>query len=82
MLCGWFTDLESLEAIRSDREALVLVLHLAALSKRGSLEPFVAGLDGSGNLDAEHRRAIAELVADESFLLAVEDYVRRTSVLH
>jgi hypothetical protein len=82
MLGGWYTDLESLEAIRSDRKALTLVLHLAALSKRGSLEPFVAGLDAAGELDEEHRRAIEELVEDESFLLAVEDYVRRTSVLH
>jgi hypothetical protein len=82
MLCGWFTDIESLEAIRSDRKALALVLHLAALSKRGTLEPFVAGLDATYDLDEECRRAISEFVEDESFLLAVEDYVRRTSVLH
>ena len=82
MLGTWLTDLESLEAIRSDRKALAVVLHLAALSKRGSLESFVAGLHATGELDEEHRRAIAELVEDESFLLEVADYVRRMSVLH
>ena len=36
------TDLETLEAIRSDADALELVLRLAAMSKAGTLQPFVA----------------------------------------
>jgi hypothetical protein len=82
MLGRWLSDLESLEAIRSDVETLTLVLHMAAMSKAGTLRPFVAQLHGDTEVDEETRRTFAELAGDESFLLAVEEYVRRTSVAH
>ena len=81
MLGRWMTDLEALEAIRNDEETLALVLRLAAMSKSGTLQPFVAEIH-EADVDEETRTSVAELAADESFLLAVEDYVRRTSVAH
>jgi hypothetical protein len=82
MLGRWLEDLESFEAIRRDTDTLTLVLHLAAMSKAGTLRPFVAQLRGDADVDEETRRTFMELAGDESFLLAVEDYVRRTSVVH
>jgi hypothetical protein len=82
MLDRWLSDIESLEAIRSDSGTLTLVLHMAAMSKAGALRPFVDELHGDAELDEETRRTFAELAGDEAFLLAVEEYVRRTSVAH
>jgi hypothetical protein len=81
MLGRWMTDLETLEAITNDEETLALVLRLAAMSKAGTLQPFVDEIH-EADVDEETRASVAELAADESFLLAVEDYVRRTSVAH
>jgi hypothetical protein len=81
MLGRWMTDLETLEAIRSDADALELVLRLAAMSKAGTLQPFVAEMH-EADVDEETLTSVAELAEDESFLLAVEDYVSRTSVAH
>jgi hypothetical protein len=82
MLGEWWADLESLEAISQDDETKALVLRLAAMSQAGTLQPFLAQIHGDRNLDAATRATFAELAADESFLLAVEDYVRRTRVCH
>jgi hypothetical protein len=81
MMGRWLTDLEALEAIRNDPETLALVLRMAAMSKAGTLQPFVARMHDA-NLDDATRSSLAELAENESFLLAVEDYVRRTSVAH
>jgi hypothetical protein len=82
MLGEWLADLESLEAISQDDETRTLVLRLAAMSKAGTLEPFLVEINRDGDLDEETRATFAELAADESFLFAVEDYVRRTRVSH
>jgi hypothetical protein len=82
MLGEWLADLESLEAISQDDETRGLVLRLAAMSRAGTLQPFVEQMNGDGGLDAETRATFTELAADESFLLAVEDYVHRTRVCH
>jgi hypothetical protein len=82
MLGQWLTDIESLEAITQDDETRALVLRMAAMSKAGTLAPFLAELRHDRALDAETRASIVELGEDESFLLAVEDYVRRTRLSH
>jgi hypothetical protein len=82
MLGEWLTDLESLEAISQDDDTRALVLRLAAMSRAGTLQRFLTELRGDRDVDAETRASFAELASDESFLLAVEDYVDRTRVSH
>jgi hypothetical protein len=55
---------------------------MAAMSKAGTLEPFVRGLGANDELDELTKGSIAEIARDEQFLLAVEDYVRRTTRVH
>ena len=43
---------------------------------------FLAGVRDDLDIDPETRAEFVELAEDESFLLAVEDYVRRTRVAH
>jgi len=78
----WLADIESLEAIVQDDESRGLVLHMAAMSKAGRLDEFLAGIRADAGIDPETRAEFVELAEDESFLLAVEDYVRRTRVAH
>ena len=75
-------DLESLEAVSQDPESRALVLRLAGMARAGTLEPFLDGLEADRDLDAETKETFAELAGDETFLLAVEDYLRRTTVAH
>ena len=82
MLNQWLADIESLEAISQNAETRALVLRMAAMSRSGTLEPFLARIDGEVGLDDETRASFTELATDESFLLAVEDYLRRTHVGH
>lgn len=78
----WLQDIESFERVSQDDFACRIVLRLAQLSREGRLAPFVAEVVDSEDLDVGTRTAIAELAEDESFLLAVEDYLGRTAVLH
>ena len=78
----WLTDIESLEAIAQDDESRGLVLRMAAMSKAGRLDAFLAGVRDDETIDPETRAEFVELAEDESFLLAVDDYVRRTRVAH
>lgn len=78
----WLNDLESLERVSQDAFASRLVLRLAQLCREGKLDGFVIEIAHSDELDAETRSAIAELAEDESFLLAVEEYLGRTAVQH
>jgi hypothetical protein len=78
----WLQDIESFERVSQDAFATRLVLRLAQLSREGRLEPFVTEVVASGELDEDTRTAIAELAGDESFLLAMEDYVGRTAIAH
>jgi hypothetical protein len=82
MLEQWLTDLESLEAVTQDEETRALVLRMAAMSKAGTLAPFLAQVRRDDELDPETRASFVELAEDESFLFAVEDYVLRTRVSH
>jgi hypothetical protein len=55
---------------------------MAQLSQNGRLAPFLRELEDDRDLDTETKETLAELASDESFLHAVEDYVRRTRALH
>ena len=79
---GWLLDLESLEAVTQDEHTRRLCLRMAAMSKAGTLGPFIADLHRDVDLDDGTKDTIAEIAEDESFLLALDDYVQRTRVLH
>jgi hypothetical protein len=78
----WLQDIESLEAISQDDDTRRLFLQMAQLSRNGRLKPFLRELEADREIDDETKVTLAELACDESFLHAVEDYVRRTRALH
>ena len=82
MLTAWHHDLESLEAISQDDLTRDLFLRMAWLSQRGSLQPFLAELEHDEDLDENTKGTLTELAEDPSFLLAVEDYVKKTEIVH
>jgi hypothetical protein len=75
-------DLESLEAISQDDSTRRIFLRMAAMSRTGGLNRFLNELADDDELDASTKGELTELAQDRSFLLAVEDYVSRTTVLH
>ena len=82
MFGEWMQDLESLEAICQDNEARKIFLRMAAMSQEGRLGSFLAELSGTSELDEFTKRTLSEIARDEAFLLVVDDYLRRTRVLH
>ncbi len=78
----WLHDIESLEAVTQDEGTKLLCLRMAAMSKAGTLAPFIRELSSDSELDEDTKGTIVEIARDERFLLAVEDYVRRTTVEH
>lgn len=78
----WLHDIESLEAVTQDEETKRLCLRMAAMSQAGTLEPFIANLRADSDLDEATKGTLAEIAGDANFLLAVEDYVRRTHLVH
>jgi len=78
----WLQDLESLEAICQDEETRQIFLRMAALSRAGRMEPFLAQLADDDEVDEETKLKLAELGRDETLLLTVEDYLCRTQRLH
>jgi hypothetical protein len=78
----WLVDIESFEQVSQDDASRRLVLRLAQLSREGRLAPFVVGIAHDPEFDEDMRSAIAELAEDETFLLAVEDYLGRTQRFH
>ena len=78
----WLQDIESLETISQDEDTRNLFLRMAQLSQNGRLAPFLRELEHDHELDDATKETLAELASDESFLHAVEDYVRRTRALH
>ena len=78
----WLVDIESFEQVSQNDISRRLVLQLAQLSREGRLAPFVIGVVHDPELDEETRCAIAELGEDETFLLAMEDYLHRTQIVH
>ena len=82
MVDPWVHDIESLEAVAQDEGTRILCLRMAAMSQAGTLEPFIARLHHDRGVDEDTKGTIAEIAGDEQFLLAVEDYVRRTTYVH
>jgi hypothetical protein len=78
----WLNDLESLEAISQNEEARKIFLRMASLSQSGGTPSFVVEVALDRDLDAETKGRLVELAQDESFLLAVEEYLVRTHRLH
>jgi hypothetical protein len=82
MLGLWLQDLESFEAISQDDEARRIFLRMAALSRDGQMGSFLTELARDEDLDDETKGTLQELASDDSFLIAVEDYLQRTRQLH
>ena len=82
MFGEWLDDLESLEAISQDAEARTIFSRMAAMSQEGRLGTFLVELAGTPELDDFTKGTLSEIARDEAFLLAVDDYLRRTQVLH
>jgi hypothetical protein len=82
MLGPWLQDLESLEAISQDDISRRLFLRMAAMSREGTLGTFMRDLAHDPELDEQTKGTLSEIARDESFLLAVEDYLRRTRHFH
>ncbi len=82
MLAHWLHDLESLEAISQDDDTRRLFLRMAALSQDGRLAPLLSELAHDDELDDELKGTLDVIAGDESFLLVVQEYIRRTQVLH
>ena len=82
MLGDWLQDLESLEAISQDDDAKQIFLRMAAMSQAGQMGSFLAELARDTDLDDETKGTLNELAQDNTFLLAVEEYLNRTERLH
>ena len=85
MLATWLEDLESFEAISQDDLTRDLFLKMASLSQENRLQPFLFELehdDELDELDDSTKGMLTELAGDRSFLLAVEDYVKKTEIVH
>ncbi len=82
MLGLWLQDLESLEEIRQNDDARRIFLRMAAMSQEGTMNRFLTELDDDEEIDDQTKGTLQELAHDRSFLLAVEDYLRRTQVFH
>jgi hypothetical protein len=82
MLAHWLDDIEAFEAISQDVEARRIFLRMSALSREGALPGFLDQLAGEHGLDDETKSQLAEIAGDASFLLAVEEYLRRTHRRH
>jgi hypothetical protein len=82
MLGPWLQDLESLEAISQNADARRIFLRMAAMSHDGRLPNFIAELSHDDELDDETKGHLTELASDRTFLLAVEEYLRRTQRVH
>jgi hypothetical protein len=82
MFGEWMQDLESFEAISQDAEARTIFLRMAALSQEGRLESFLIELADTPELDDFTKGTLSKIARDEAFLLAVDDYLHRTRVLH
>jgi uncharacterized protein (DUF1778 family) len=78
----WLDDIESLEAISQNEDARRIFLRMASLAQTGRTPSFVVEVALDSDLDAVTKGRLVELAQDESFLLAVEEYLVRTHRLH
>ncbi len=78
----WLQDLECLEAISQDDDTRRIFLRMAAMSHDGRLPGFIAEIERDDELDDQTKGHLTELANDEAFLVAVEEYLHRTSRFH
>jgi hypothetical protein len=78
----WLEDIEAFEAISQDAETRRIFLRMSALSKGGSIPSFLEELSRERGLDDETKGHLLEIASDRTFLLAVEEYMRRTHRAH
>jgi hypothetical protein len=78
----WLEDIEAFEAISQDAETRRIFLRMSALSKGGSIPRFLEELAHDRGLDDETKDQLLEIASDRTFLLAVEEYMRRTQRVH
>ncbi|MGI8421504.1 MAG: hypothetical protein ACR2MU_04470 [Gaiellaceae bacterium] len=79
---GWLQDIESLEAISQDDDARRIFLRMSAMSQTGRMGSFLNQLADDEDLDEDTKGTLAVLATDSSFLLAVEEYLHRTELVH
>jgi hypothetical protein len=82
MTVPWLQEFESLEEISQQEDIRLLCLRMAAMSRVGGLESFLREIAFDDELDDETKGTVSELAGCRSFLLALEDYVGRTRILH
>lgn len=82
MLTRWLEDIEAFEAISQDDDTRRIFLRMSALASGGSLPSFLEELARDRGLDDETKGQLAEIASDRTFLLAVEEYLRRTQRIH
>ena len=82
MLGTWLHDLEALETISQDDDARQIFLRMAALQCAGEIDTFLTELEHDPQIDDATKGSLSELAHDPSFLLAVDEYCRRTDTLH
>jgi hypothetical protein len=78
----WLQEIESLEEISQQEDIRLLCLRMAALQRTGGLDTFLRQVARDDELDDETKGTVSELAGCRAFLLALEDYVGRTRVLH
>jgi hypothetical protein len=78
----WLQDIESLEAISQDEQACTLFLRMAELQRAGRTSSFLVELTEDPEVDEEVKGSLAEIAQDAGFLLALEEYVHRTRLVH
>jgi hypothetical protein len=78
----WAHDLEALETVSQNEAVLELFLRMARISRGGGLSHFLLELVESKGIDAETKAAFAEVASNREFLLALDDYVHRTRIIH
>jgi hypothetical protein len=82
MLAHWLDDIEAFEAISQDDDTRRIFLRMSALSRGGALPTFLNELARERGLDDETKGQLFEIASDRAFLLAVEEYLRRTRRIH
>jgi hypothetical protein len=82
MVGPWLQDLESLEAISQNDDAKQIFLRMAAMTQTGQLRSFLCEIAEDDELDDDTKGTLTELARDKAFLLAVEDYLRKTQIVH
>jgi hypothetical protein len=82
MLGEWLHDLESLEEISQNGDTRRIFLRMAEMQCAGRMSSFLVELARDPQIDDDTKGTLCELAQDVGFLLAVDEYCRRTDTLH